>query len=821
MTSFYFAQAGWLGIALVTAGTLATIVRAPPTTRSITARAVRAVVVFLILLGLSAALLVWPARSSQYVLAGCALFAGARLINAAYRRTAPAPVLLGFVCRALRFAAWVLLLALLARPTLERQVVTWRKPLLAVLLDQSDSMAIVDPAEVTGRSRAQRVNAELRAVESDIKRLDTLYDVRRAGVGGQLAPRESWQIAPKHATTNLAGALQAAAAWRTERGQPPHAVLLVTDGGENHADRAAVLAGAAALAEQGTALVAIGAGPVPGEVPLVELTPLNVPPRIGPHEALPVNVSGWIEGVAGRRVRIDVLWNKTIAETTHEEVRTNRQAFAELVRLTPPGVGMHRLTARVALPPDLGGHSFTTSTLVEVVADRLRVRLVSQGLRTEGAFIARALAADPSIDLSRDVDFDPPPPLAQPSREPLWLGADVVLLGPLRQRLPAEAAQALAEAVAERGLGLALIGGADLAQRAARELPLANLSPTLPSPERGRHTSPQRIQPTAAGRRHPVLRAALKAAMPSESGEENLWQALPGLPIPVALGAPKPAAVPLLMDGESRPVLVVQEIGLGRCVLASWESTWPWALVSRPGHEFHGEFWRNLVRWLANRRPQAWVATERAEYPLAPLKTGQVVVHVRAGVTGLTADQAAAVEPWQPQLTLRNVARNGEFPASAPATDAVAEWPILLTPTADGWQTDLAAGTSGWIPAAGEYELELVVKGPVGEDIGIPQTLRARTRFPVSVDDLERRPPTADLGLVRAAAQRTAAAGGQYVELAELGSAVRALVAADRRERVETRETQDLIRSHPWWWLGLLTAALGLEWLLRKRHGLS
>ncbi|HOO16521.1 MAG TPA: hypothetical protein PLU99_05365, partial [Phycisphaerae bacterium] len=79
---------------------------------------------------------------------------------------------------ALRVLAALTILAIVARPVWEWVEVTWRKPLLAVVLDQSQSMSIRDDQSQRGRSRADLANAALQANRAAIEKLKSLYEIR-------------------------------------------------------------------------------------------------------------------------------------------------------------------------------------------------------------------------------------------------------------------------------------------------------------------------------------------------------------------------------------------------------------------------------------------------------------------------------------------------------------------------------------------------------------------------------------------------------------------------------------------------------------------
>ena len=129
---------------------------------------------------------------------------------------------------------------------------------------------------------------------------------------------------------------------------------------------------------------------------------------------------------------------------------------------------------------------------------------------------------------------------------------------------------------------------------------------------------------------------------------------------------------------------------------------------------------------------------------------------------------------------------------------------------------------------SGTYVLDLAVHpreatgstvAPSPSGATAAQDFTARTRFVVAEENIENRPPTANLALLRAAAQRTSADGGGYFSIAELPRVLGELARRDQRERSETLARYDIAERDPWGLLAWLAVFLGAEWILRKRGG--
>ncbi|HOO17434.1 MAG TPA: hypothetical protein PLU99_10025, partial [Phycisphaerae bacterium] len=101
-----------------------------------------------------------------------------------------------------------------------------------------------------------------------------------------------------------------------------------------------------------------------------------------------------------------------------------------------------------------------------------------------------------------------------------------------------------------------------------------------------------------------------------------------------------------------------------------------------------------------------------------------------------------------------------------------------------------------------------------------PDVLTARTEFALLEKQIEFEPPTANLPLLRSAAEATASAGGQYCPLQDFPEMLDKLSRTDRRQEVRRPMRYALLEQHAWPALLTAAAVLGLEWLIRKRLGL-
>ena len=765
------------------------------------------------------------------------------------------------ICVAARVGAWSAALLVIGRPAWNWVIVRWEKPSVAVLLDQSQSLGIADSPEPDAPTRAALVNRALDAARPEIGRLEELYDVRLFGFGARCEPLGDWEVRPHAPLSALASALRQAGQVRSACGEPPAAVVLVSDGAENAVSARVVREVAGELAAQRTALLAIGAGPAAELTPAVVLDPLTVPARIGSRDRLRVPVTAHVSGCGGRMLSLALLWGDAPAAERELQIDGPAQQVRTEFEVQPPGVGLHRLTVRVTLPADLGGARCETSAVVDVRDDRIRVLLLDLQPRNEMAFALRAIAGDPRFDVAyrllmgqgAGAPAGPQSLLSDASGALRWPEYHVVILGNVpAQGLPAQGLAALADAVRDRGVGLLLAGGRDFYHdRDDVRSDLADVVPVAFGKARPPDSYRPRARPTEPGCRHPVL-AGLAAG--AESAEARLWENLPELPGAARFGQPKPLATVLLAGPEGEPLLAGLDVGRGRVLAAAWDATWPWALASEQGWALHGKLWRQMALWLANRRPEAWVVTDRSTYVGAALLGGQQTLQIRAGLSGADAFAAvAAPTERKARLELRlvrvapdpissppsqlRISAEPQSPGTQPTTGPTGlpearAWDIPLKRSGGEWRAELPRdlATHAWL-TSGSYELLFVVEQVPATGPGAPApaadadkaglVLSARTGFTVTATDLELLEPTANLALLRDAAALTEPVGGGYVPLEQLPEALRRLAAQDRRRRVEQPVVYDLCARWPWLLFGLIVGALTVEWMVRKRAGMA
>ena len=243
---------------------------------------------------------------------------------------------------------------------------------------------------------------------------------------------------------------------------------------------------------------------------------------------------------------------------------------------------------------------------------KIRVLVIDRQPRWEFRYIKSALLRMKELQvstilMSEDSDFeheDGDPAVKLPAEQKDWDAYDVVLMGDVKPGdLTAAQMEQIEKFVKDHGGGFAMIAGEEFAPNAFADTPIARLLPVMIDPNAGKDKMPRktsfRVQPTDAGRRHPVLAVTSQPGSNDEvldGLKEVYWhKAIKGVKADGVVLAQRPAAAP---DQSPVPLLVAGSFGKGRTYFAGIDETWRWRAVNR--ENVHARYWRQLVHWLAN-----------------------------------------------------------------------------------------------------------------------------------------------------------------------------------------------------------------------------
>jgi uncharacterized membrane protein len=354
---------------------------------------------------------------------------------------------------------------------------------------------------------------------------------------------------------------------------------------------------------------------------------------------------------------------RTVATRTVQlpAAAAGRRAELEFV---PRRAGDFTYTVQVgALPSELNLADNRQTFPLHVTGKPLTVLYVDGVLRWEGKYVREALSSDPNLNLISAVRTAPPG--TDRGSQGLLLpqqlaNIDVVILGDVEAAFfSAEEIAALRAWVLENRGAIVLTGGyQSFGPDGFGATALRDVLPVEFSGE----PNPQSDQPfslklTEAGRESPIFNlmgdavrdAAFFQALPPLAGCSRIAGVKPGaevLAVNPQIGAPGG-------DAGGLPVLVAQDVGAGRTMVLAVDTTWRWRMVVgglTGDSSFYPQFWGQLVRWMVSDKedsaPRLLVSTDRYQY-----RTGQTIelnvdVHAANGTTtgGYRVTAAALTE---------------------------------------------------------------------------------------------------------------------------------------------------------------------------------
>jgi len=272
---------------------------------------------------------------------------------------------------------------------------------------------------------------------------------------------------------------------------------------------------------------------------------------------------------------------------------------------------------------------------VEVHKEKIRVLLAQAYPSFEFRYLQTMLLREKTIELrwvlqNADLESSRQDPTALPvfpvQREDLF-SYDVIILGDVNPAgLSAATMQNLVDFVDQPGKGgaLILIAGAKYMPGAYRDTPLARLMPIklgsirYPDPSQA-ITAGFVVQPTELGLSSPPMELG---DTPAET--RTIWRNLP--PLYWLLEAPdlKPAARTLAEhptrrghDGRPLPVICMQYVGAGKVLFHATDETYRWR--KRVGDLYFARYWLQTIRYLSRSKlsgqgRSATLSTDRRQY---------------------------------------------------------------------------------------------------------------------------------------------------------------------------------------------------------------
>jgi uncharacterized membrane protein len=696
------------------------------------------------------------------------------------------------VLSALRLLTLLWLVVCLLRPMVRATDVSARDAIVPILVDTSRSMGLADAG---GARRIDRARA---LVESELlPSLAPRFHTELLRFGDRVSPADASSLTATDRRTSLGAALQTVR--DRYRGRAVAGIVLVSDGGDN----GGVDAAASAAAGAPVYAIGIGSRSSPRDREVVSVTAVE---SVLSDAVVDVAVSAVAHGYGGSPIELRLLENGRPIDLRRVTPAAEGAPVSETFRVSPDRDVPTVYTVEIpAAADELVADNNARSVLVPAAGRPRRVLLVQGAPGFEHSFLRRAWAADRGLEVDAvarkgrdDSGADTFYVQAAQSRASALLGGypntrealfayDVIVLANVDPDQLTSGQLAMTRAfVGERGGGLLVLGARGFQRQGLRDTALEEVLPLEVADKNGgivqASVSPgrNRVAVTPAGEEHPVMQLG---ANPVEN--DKRWAAVPALAAVSPLGSPRPGASVLAVTGgpggAARALVAVQRFGDGRSMVFTGEASWRWRMRLPTSDRSYERFWRQAVRWLAQRAPEPVTLT----LPPAPAPGDGIPIAIAARDGGYAprADAVVDVRVTSPSGRVDSVradpvpSRGGQFRAAVRAPE-----PGIYRIAVDARQGQASLGA-----AAGT-----MLVGGVDPEMTDPR---------LNEDTLQR--------VARASGGAVLAAGDTGALVDRLQGAAPGAVLALRRDLW-----------HTGWSFAILAGLLAAEWLLRRRFGL-
>jgi len=681
-----------------------------------------------------------------------------------------------------------LLLFMLWHPALSVATLKPQQNIVAVVVDDSSSMAVVDEGSKSRKDRAVEVlNAGL------LTKLRDKFQVRVYQMTDHLKKIEKLEeLNAQSPATHIGNSLKQVIADASSL--PIGAVVVLSDGADNSGG--IDLETVDELKRQRIPVHTVGFGREQMQHDL-EITNLELPQRALPDSRLSAAVSFHQHGYAGQKAKLTIRDADKVLAAKEVTLKADGVEQLENVLFSSGPAGVRTIQAFMdLLPNEDNKRNNIVTRMVTVDQRKPRILYLEGEPRWEFKFAKRGVEDDKTIDLVTMVRTAPNKLYRQNVKDPHELedgfpkkveelfAFDGLMFGSLDAAyLTAPQLQMVKDFVDRRGGGLLFLGGKDsLSDGGWQSTPVNEVMPTvLPNRKDTFHWTPANSRLTPAGADSLIVRLEDD---PVKNGKK--WQSLPYIRNvqdigPLKLGAVTLAeAVPMNGGGGAVPLLVTMNYGRGRTAVFATSGSWRWQMLQEVSDKSHEMFYQQLLRWLVSDTPRR--------------------------VTGSSPKSLLSDES---NTKLRADVRDKSY---LPAGDAIVEARILgqgVTETLKMNPEPFEQGAFGveWqAPKAGDYLVEVVAhRGD--EELG-------RDAFTIRREDgmAENFHVEQNRGLLEKLSSET---GGMYYkpeDAQKLGEEIKYSPAG-----ITVRESRDLWDMPAIFALFLLLR--GAEWLLRRKWG--
>ena len=502
-----------------------------------------------------------------------------------------------------------ILLVLLWEPAISVAELKSQQNIIAVLLDDSRSMAIADSGT---DAKTPRETAAQKALASVLPGLEKRFQTRLYRLDSKLTrsekPEDLHGDAP---ATHINHGLQQLLAETSEL--PVGAVVLASDGAENSGG--IDLDTINQLHNRKLPVHTIGFGREKPEHD-IEIEDVAMPSKGMADARVTATVQFTQHGYAGQKATLEVRDAGKLVAGRDVALAPDGATQSETVFFPAGATGVKNVTFSLSsLPGEQNVTNNQSVRLLDVSGEKRRILYVEGEPRWEYKFIRRAEEDDKSIQvvsMLRTTEnkiyrqgIADPAELADgfPATAEELFKYQAIIIGSVEAGYFTPGQQELIrEFVDRRGGGVLFLGGRfSMSEGGWGTSGAADLLPTfLPADKGTFHRDAATVELTPAGAESPITRL-----LDDATKNVDRWKKLPYLADYQEPGTPKPGATVLaqMSAGHRMPLLVTQNYGRGRTALMATSGTWRWQMSSQVGDPSHDLFWQQLLRWLAGASP--------------------------------------------------------------------------------------------------------------------------------------------------------------------------------------------------------------------------
>ena len=519
-----------------------------------------------------------------------------------------------------------ILLLMLWHPALSVATLRPQQNIVAVVVDDSASMATDDAGH------GSRRGAALNVLDSGLlAALQQKFQVRLYKLSDSLERIQSLDsLNSSRQATHIGDSLKQVLADASSL--PIGAVVLLSDGADNSGG--IDLETISEIRRQRIPIHTIGFGREKMAHD-IEISDVQVPQRALPQSRLSALVSFHQHGYGGQKVHITLTDSGKVLASREVTLKSDGVEQNEAILFNAGNAGVKTIETSIdPLPGEENAKNNKVTRLVNVDERKPRILYMEGEPRWEFKFLRRAVEDDQSIHLitilrttqNKNYVQDPhseAPYLKDgfPTKVEDLFAFDGLIIGSSEAAyFTSTQQQMIHDFVDRRGGGLLFLGGKDsLADGGYAKSMFNDLLPVIlpdkkntfarvyPDEKTGALYNVATVELTAAGRDSLITRL-------DEDPEKNVarWKKLPYLMNFQIAGQPKPGAV-VLVDGVTNgtrfPLLITENFGRGRTAVFATGGSWTWRMKLPVADKSHAMFYTQLLRWLVSDTPRRVVGS--------------------------------------------------------------------------------------------------------------------------------------------------------------------------------------------------------------------